>query len=184
MHLQVGGGRAYTASSLPISPDGTPSATIIAYGRLLCTAAYACAQKGDRAAALQLLAEADIAADRLDDAVPLASAFNHTNVTIYRIGIANALGESAAALDSAQQVQPGQLPTIERYARYCIDTARAWDLHGNTDRAYQALLTAERRAPQELRRPSVRTFVSTLLYTPGRPPAGLRDLAVRVGASQ
>mgnify|MGYP000506299289 CR=1 FL=1 len=69
------------------------------------------------------------------------------------------------------------LPSPERYARYCIDTARAWEAFGGPDRAVSALLAAERAAPQETCRPSVTTFISGLLYAPGPLPAELHALA-------
>jgi hypothetical protein len=101
---------------------------------------------------------------------------------VYQISVHTALGDSGTALTHARDLNPHQLPTPERHARYCIDTARAWAAHGRVDRAFQMLHIAERHAAQELRRPSVRTLVSGLLYTPGRPPAGLRQLASRCGA--
>jgi hypothetical protein len=46
----------------------------------------------------------------------------------------------------------------------------------------QALLAAERHAPEEVDRPSVRDLVSGLLYAPTVIPDGLRGLADRIGA--
>jgi hypothetical protein len=75
-------------------------------------------------------------------------------------GSVTALGDSAAALASARSVTQAELPTAERQARFCIDTARAWQQHGRPDQAYQALLAAERHVPEEIRRGSVRTLIT------------------------
>lgn len=85
-----------------------------------------------------------------------------------------------AAVAAVDEVA-GVVPTPERHARFCVDTARAWEQFGRRDHAYQALSVAERHAPEELRRPSVRTLVANLLYSPGIPPSGLRALAARSG---
>jgi hypothetical protein len=108
--------------------------------------------------------------------------FSMTGVEVYQIGIHTALGDSAAALASARSVTQAELPTAERQARFCIDTARAWQLHGRPDQAYQALLVAERHAPEEIRRSSVRTLITTMAQGPGAQPYGLRQLAARAGA--
>jgi hypothetical protein len=76
-----------------------------------------------------------------------------------------------------------ELPSPERYGRHCVDTARAWAAHGRPDRAVQALLAAERHAPEEVDRPSVRDLVSGLFYAPTATPDGLRGLAGRIGVS-
>jgi hypothetical protein len=51
-------------------------------------------------------------------------------------GSVTALGDSAGALASARSVTQAELPTAERQARFCIDTARAWQQHGRPDQAY------------------------------------------------
>lgn len=173
-----------TATDLDAERGRATPDTIAAYGTLLCTAAYSSAQNDRRAAAVEFIDEAGTAASRL--AAPAHSregSLSAANVDVYRIGIFTALGDTPAALDSARAVDPRRLPTPERYARYCIDTARAWQHHGRPDRAGHALFAAERRAPQEVRRPSVRRLVSSLLYAPGSPPSGFRDFAGRIGAT-
>lgn len=172
-----------TAVNLDTNHGQISADTIAAYGTLLCTAAYSSAQHDRRATAVELINEAATAASRL--AAPVhgrGGSLSSTNVKIYKIGVFTALGDTPAALKSAQAVDPHQLPTAERYARYCVDTSRAWRHHGRPDRACQALLVAERCAPQEVRRPSVRALVSTLLYAPTPVPHGLKDLATRIGA--
>jgi hypothetical protein len=170
-----------TALSLDAGRGDPPVPVLAAYGSLLCTAAYASAQNGRRHQALDLVAEAAAAATRMPDRAVTQTAFSPTGVEVYQIGICNALGESAAALTHARAVVQAQLPTPERRARFCIDTARAWHQHGRPDQAYQALLAAERHGPEEIRRASVRTLITAISQGPGPPPYGLRQLAGRAG---
>lgn len=86
---------------------------------------------------------------------------------------------ASTATRHACRVNPRLLPTAERYARYCVDTARAWHSHGDRDRAVDALLAAERAAPEEVRRPSVATLISTMRYAPGPVSSSLHGLAAR-----
>ncbi|MFC7530067.1 hypothetical protein [Actinoplanes sp. GCM10030250] len=51
--------------------------------------------------------------------------FSATHVAVYKIGVFTALGDSATALHHASTVEVALLESSERYARYCIDTARA-----------------------------------------------------------
>lgn len=158
-------------------------ADLATYGSLLCTAAYASAQAGRRREAEALIGEASSAAGRVSAPVTAGEiTFSATNVAVYKIGIFTAVGDSAAALEHASTVDVRLLETPERYARYCMDTARAWEQHGRHDRATQALCAAESRAPQELRRPSAHELITRLLYAPTVTPSGLRSLAARVGA--
>jgi transcriptional regulator with XRE-family HTH domain len=167
-----------------LQPSSQPTdADLATYGALLCTAAYASAQAGSRADAETFLSEAAEAAGRLSAPVNAGEiTFSATNVTGYRIGVSTAVGDSAAALEHAARVDVRQLETSERYARYCLDTARAWEQHGRPDRATQALSAAETVAPEELRRPSSHELITRMLYAPTFTPSGLRSLAVRVGA--
>jgi transcriptional regulator with XRE-family HTH domain len=167
-----------------LQPAGQPTdAGLATYGSLLCTAAYASAQAGNRGNADTLISEATNAASRVTAPVNAGEiTFSPTNVAVYKIGICTALGDSAQALEQASAVDVQLLDTPERYARYCIDTARAWEQHGRPDRATHALHAAENRAPEELRRPSSHELITRLLYAPTVTPSGLRNLAVRVGA--
>lgn len=155
---------------------------LAAYGALLCTAAYASAQHHRRDQALTLIAEANRAARQLPPSGDPATGFGTAGVAVYRIGVYTALGEPGVGLDHARSVNPHLLPSAERRARWCIDTARAWEQYGDPQHAYEAILAAERAAPEEITRPSVRTLISNLLYSPHPTPRGLRDLAARAGA--
>jgi hypothetical protein len=170
------------ALSLGADTGAAPPRLLAGYGSLLCTAAYASAQRGDRSAALDLVGEAEQAAVRLGERRPGSGVFGSANVAVYRIGIHTALGEPGVALTYARAVDQRLLPVPERHARFWIDTARAWDAFGRADRAYASLRAAERHAAEELHRPSVRAFVAGLLYGSGPTPTGLRALATRTGA--
>jgi hypothetical protein len=173
-----------TSTALDLGADrGHPPVPVLAaYGSLLCTAAYACAQNDQRHQALELITEAQAAATRMGDVTVGHSVFSSANVEVYQIGIHTALGDSAQALDHARAVVQASLPTPERHARFCIDTARAWLQHGRPDQAYEALLVAERHSPEEIRRPSVRALITTISQPPGIRPYGFRQFAERNGA--
>ena len=147
------------------------------YIRSLCTSAYTAAHAGDRSLALDLINEAGERAHHLG-----ASPIGAPTVSLYDIGVRNALGEPGAAIAATTRLRPAQLPTAERRARYWCDTARAWHQYGDPSRTYQALVAAYREAPGEVRdRPSMRILVSSLLRHEGRLP-GLRSFAVRTKA--
>ena len=168
-----------TALSLGAGHGTPPAPVLAAYGSLLCTAAYASAQNGRRHQALDLITEASAAATRMPATAAGKTAFSAAGVQVYQIGIHTALGDSAAALAHARSVIPAQLPTPERRARYCIDTARAWQQHNRPDRAYQALLAAERQAPEEICRSSVRALITTMTQGSQPRPQGLGQLSER-----
>jgi hypothetical protein len=107
--------------------------------------------------------------------------FTADQVALYRIGVHHALGDDTGALRHARTVGVNRLPTAERRARFCLDVARTHQSLGNLDNAYRALRAAERHAPEDVRRPSVRSLVGELLYAPGAMP-GLRGFA-RIGAA-
>jgi hypothetical protein len=173
-----------TTTALNLGSDsGDPAPELLAtYGSLLCTASYTAAQHGNRSSALELITEAETAAIRLGDARGPHNLFSSTNVAIYQIGVRTALGDAGAALDHARKIDLRSLPTPERQARFCLDTARAWYRFGNPSNCFQALQAADRCAPEELRRSSVRLLLASLLTAPGPIPSGLREFALRCGA--
>jgi hypothetical protein len=172
-----------TTTALDLGADsGDPAPELLAtYGSLLCTASYTAAQNGNRGNALELITEAEAAATRLGDARVPRSPFSPTNVAIYQIGVHTALGDAGTALDYARKIDLHSVPTPERQARFCLDTARAWHRFGSPSNCFQALQAADRCAPEELRRSSVRSLVVSLLEAPGSTPSGLREFAVRCG---
>jgi hypothetical protein len=173
-----------TSTALGLGADsGDPAPGLLAtYGSLLCTAAYTAAQHGSRNQALELITEAEAAAARLGGAQVPHTPFSPANVTIYQIGVHTALGDAGTALDHVRKIDLRRVPTPERQARFCVDTARAWQRFGSPGNAFESLQAAGRCAPEELRRSSVRSLVASLLDAPGPTPSGLREFAARCGA--
>jgi hypothetical protein len=113
------------------------------------------------------------------------TAFGPTNVTLHRISAAYALGDAGIAIDHAATVPTATLRIPERQSRFWVDVARAYDQWNKPAKCYQALVIAERLAPEEVRcRPVVRSLAERLLSAPTKiGMAGLRDFAARVGAT-
>jgi hypothetical protein len=173
---------AETAARLDAEAGRNNPAVLAGYTNMLCTAAYASAQGGNEDRAEEYISEAELAVKRLASlSVPVNGPTTAT-VEVYRIGIHNALGAPGTALHHAGKVDPNLLPTAERYARYCIDTARSWHAFGDRDRAVDALLAAEQAAQEEVRRPSVTALISTMRYGPGPVSSTLHALAARTRA--
>ncbi|GAA2986574.1 integrase core domain-containing protein [Actinokineospora diospyrosa] len=153
------------------------------FGMLHCTASYAAAQAGDRDRSRELLADAATAATRLAEG-SLRQRTLLGNIISYRICGAHALGDPAAGLAHAHTHPLALIPATERRARVLVDTARCWFDHGSPERAYRALLVAERTAPGETRtRTAVRDLVTDLRHTPHQDAMPqLAQLARRVHA--
>jgi transcriptional regulator with XRE-family HTH domain len=174
------------AEQLPIGKSNATVEHLSLYGMLLCNAAYSAAQAGDRSRAHELLDHADQTAARLGgDHNAYWTAFGPTNVISHRISAARALGHAGTAIAHAARVPPGAIRIPERLSRYWIDVARAYHQWGQPARCYQALLAAERYAPEEVRsRPAVRTLAMELLSTPRQAGmTSLREFATRVGVT-
>jgi len=90
-----------TALTLGAGHGNPPPRVLAAYGSLLCTAAYACAQNGNKSQASDLISEARAAADRMGSTRAGRSVFSAANVEVYQISIHTALGDSAGALTHA-----------------------------------------------------------------------------------
>jgi hypothetical protein len=165
--------------------DGSPL-TLSVRGSLLNTAGYTAARAGDRQGSRDLLDAAAATAARLGgDRNWRHTAFGPTNVTFYRIGSADALGDPGEAIRLARTVPIDGIPYAERRARLWLDVARAFDHWGKPGPCLEALLRAERTAPAEVRsREVTRTLVARLLDTTRRIEANaLRRFAGRVGFS-
>ena len=101
------------------------------YGTLLEVAAYTAAVDGSRAAATELIDEAQATAARLrPGANHRFTAFGPANVTLYQVSIAQVLGDSGTAIEHAKTLHPTTIPTPERQGRYWIDVARAYHQWG------------------------------------------------------
>ncbi|WP_369228920.1 multiprotein-bridging factor 1 family protein [Streptomyces sp. R21] len=153
-----------------------------ARGNLLATATYSAAKAGDRDTAHALLAEARGCAVQLGRDTPAAAGgyFGADQVSLHEVSVHHLLGDAGAAVEQARRIAVQGLPR-ERRARLYLDLARAYELWGKPDQTLRALTLAERAAPQDVRRSSVRTLAVRLLHQP-RPVPGGRDFARRIGA--
>ncbi|WP_433465287.1 helix-turn-helix transcriptional regulator [Spirillospora sp. CA-128828] len=153
-------------------------------GLLVMSAAYTAAHAGDRSGMRQLTEQAAATAAQLGRGVLLrdhGGGFSSTAVQLHLISAEYAAGDPAAAIAAARKLTPRSLPTLERRARYFTDIARAYGMWGRRDQCLQALLHAERAAPQETHsRQAVRDQVTSLLVS-GRTSPELRGLAARCG---
>ncbi|MFD9602871.1 helix-turn-helix domain-containing protein [Streptomyces sp. NPDC059970] len=178
---------ARTATSLVAEKSGPQADTLAARVCLLMTAAYTAASGGRRSTALDLLQEAEETAGRIPAAESGRPAGLFTisaspaEVSMYRISSLTVLGTPDDAVQYVRRVEPAQLANTERVARYLTDTARMWHQLGDGRRTFIALRAIEHTAPEEVRRPAVRTLTADLLYRPGSLP-GLREFAARTGA--
>ncbi|MFJ6661329.1 hypothetical protein ACIQNG_34035 [Streptomyces sp. NPDC091377] len=104
-------------------------------------------------------------------------------VGLYRIGIHTQFGTPYDGITYAQRIAPTRLPTAERQAHYHTDSALMWHKIGRPGRVYAGLRAIEHVAPEELRRPSLRTVTTDLLYTrQSQKLPGIRAFAARHGA--
>jgi transcriptional regulator with XRE-family HTH domain len=155
-------------------------------GLLIQSAAYTMAKRGDADRMRELTGEAASIAARLGGATVLrdhGGGFSTATVRLHAISAETSVGDSGAALATARHLAPQQLPSTERRARYHTDVARAHAQHGHRDQCLQALLAAERHAPEETHtRPAVRDLISGLLLS-GPTTFELRGLAARCGVA-
>jgi hypothetical protein len=156
------------------------------YGSLLLRGAVTAALDDKRPASYELLAEADVAGQRLGaDANLRGTAFGPTNARLHRVSIAVTLGDAGTAIDVARSIDPAKIAVTERKATLLIDTARAFLQRGKHEKAYEALRAADRVAHQEITsRPSVRRLVGDLAAA--APPSirtEARQFATRIGLS-
>ncbi|MCJ1680537.1 helix-turn-helix domain-containing protein [Streptomyces sp. APSN-46.1] len=154
-------------------------------GTLLLTAGYSAAQAGWRGQATDYMGEAEETAGRREtesQKLYIPGVFGIDQTRVFRISVHHALGEGDQALNYAAEIPPERLPNAERRGRMCMDVARVWRDMGEPEKAFHTLRALERYAPQEARRPKVRSIASELLALNGEIP-GLRRFAQRIGAT-
>ncbi|MFF0607771.1 helix-turn-helix domain-containing protein [Nocardia tengchongensis] len=143
---------------------------LIAWGGLHLQSGLAAARSGRRELADSHLAEARETAGRIggDRRDPVLS-FGTTNVGIWSVALAVEGLDAVGALNRADGlVIPAGTPK-ERVGMHWIDTARAYLLHGNKSRAFDALLTARMVAPAQTRyNPMVHETVRALARAEAR----------------
>jgi transcriptional regulator with XRE-family HTH domain len=154
------------------------------YGALLQTSAVVAARRGDRAGATEFLTEAGVIAQRLgEDRNDFWTVFGPINVGIHRASVAVELGDAGRVVEQARAIDPSHLPSLERRAHHLLDLAQGFGQWRKDHDALDALLHAERLAPQEVhQQPTVQRLVVELLHRERRTTRPqLRELARRVG---
>ncbi len=125
------------------------------YGTLFLTGAMAAARTEDRGLTNEYLAESAAVAARLGrDANYAWTAFGPTNVEIHKVSTAMELGDIETVLRIGPQIDATPLPT-ERQVRHSIELARANNARGRRDQALSIVLSAEARAPEQVRHQSL-----------------------------
>jgi hypothetical protein len=90
--------------------------------------------------------------------------FGPTQVEVWRVAVAAELGDIAAAETVAQRIDLDALPVPNRWVYFWTDMARSLAAGGKDREAMQALVKAERAAPQHFRlNPVARNLVHTLI---------------------
>jgi transcriptional regulator with XRE-family HTH domain len=175
--------RIMKAAAVNVEATGLRTdASASAYAQMLCTLAYTAARGGHRAEALAMTEEARRAARQLPATAPAGRLFpiSPAAVDLYAVGVHWALGDAGAALEAGKNLRPAQFPTAERKARLGTDMARAWWAWQRPEQTAQALLSAYRASPGEVRdRPAIRSIVNELAERHPR-TVGVRELRVAV----
>jgi transcriptional regulator with XRE-family HTH domain len=167
------------ASATAFSESGDASF----YASMLCTASYTAALADQRSTAYGFLDEARQVLAEHGAGDSGGGGFGTNDVTLYGIGVSRALGDYGSAVDHAGRVRIDLLGSPERRARYWEDVALAWWGRGRRRATFEAMLNAERAAPQEVRyRPWAQHLASRLMTAPGAGHvSGLREFATRAG---
>jgi hypothetical protein len=175
------------ASSLGADADVGNASRASVYGALLLHSSLAVAKRGDPTTASSLLAEAADVSKYTGEANHYYTAFGPTNVAVWGVAVGLQLGDSAAALKSADRVDTGQLPVAERKATFLVDRALANAYQGRRDAAaVDDLLSAERTAPDEVYNRREVQQVVEVLASRDRPTwrRPLRGLVERMSVTQ
>jgi transcriptional regulator with XRE-family HTH domain len=156
------------------------------YASMLCTASYTAALADRRSAAYGLLDEArQVLAEHGEGGSGGSGGdgFGTDDVRLYGVGVCRVLGDYGRAVEGARGVRIDLLGSPERRARYWEDVALAWWGRGRPRAAFEAVLNAERAAPQEVRyRPWAQHLASRLMSAPGAGHvSGLKEFATRAG---
>ena len=157
-------------------------------------AALVAARAGDAAAMWERWERAHAIGEQIGHDLNEPLAFGPSNVAIWSVALPVEMLDGAAAVARAKQVNPtldALIPAAtiargrysrERLSRHWIDVGRAYHYRADPDRALDAILKAERIAPQKTRiNPSAREVVSHLLRTRRR--TQLVELALRMGVA-
>ncbi|APU21855.1 putative transcriptional regulator [Actinoalloteichus sp. GBA129-24] len=171
----------HAATSIQPGADADPE-RLSNYGSLIITAATAAARDGRTAEARHLMAQAAEVAVHTGDRADYETYFGPSQVAMQTVDIAVVTEDYTGALSAATRMpRDSTLPLASR-ARHLADQAFAYARLGRRERAVQALLVAERMAPDWMEYQTLpRRVVSELLGAERSTP--LRELAHRLGVS-
>ncbi|MFI9354493.1 helix-turn-helix domain-containing protein [Streptomyces lydicus] len=161
----------------------SPPLELALWGVLLLRGATAAVRLERQDAVRELLTMASAAAARIGtDRLDYATPFGPTNVGVAKVNFLVEMAESSEALRTARTVpELDALPPTWR-ARFHVDRALAFADLGKDEGAQQALLTAERTAPEWMRYHSTsRRLVADLRNRERRRASPLTELADRLG---
>ncbi|WP_320773183.1 helix-turn-helix transcriptional regulator [Streptomyces sp. CRN 30] len=141
-------------AALRIEPSfsRSPRPQLLAYGRLMVSAAVAASRRGDAVTADDYLSQAHAAAARLGrDEALYGTHFGPTAANTEAVGIAITLGDHGRALQlAAQTTLPATMPKLARN-RYKLDVALAQCAAGLHDQAGDTLIEVGLDAPEWVR---------------------------------
>jgi transcriptional regulator with XRE-family HTH domain len=175
------------ASTMAERVDSTDEPTpdsLSVYGALLLSGAVAAAERGNRGQAATLLDEAEDAGRRLGgDHNHQWTAFGPTNVLLHRVNTAISLGDAGQAIDYARSVRLDNIDVMERKVTLFVDAARAFAQWGKLDESYEALMTVEQLASEELKaRPAIHELINDIgTRANGHLRTNITELAERAG---
>ncbi|WP_433227942.1 helix-turn-helix domain-containing protein [Actinomadura formosensis] len=152
-------------------------------GALHLRAAVAYSRLLNRQEAESHLSEAEQIAEELPPGGNVfQTQFNRVNTRIHAVEVSLELGRPRDVTSRAEQVEVSEIASGERQAHYWTCRAAGMAMNRKEDKAVEALLTADRIAPQHVRnRPLVRNLVRDLRSS-GRHSKGVevRALAARM----
>ncbi|MGW5689233.1 helix-turn-helix domain-containing protein [Nonomuraea sp. NPDC003754] len=134
------------------------------WGALHLRAAVAYSRLWHQTEAESHLAEARRVAEVLPrDGNAFQTQFNRVNTTIHAVEVSMELGRPRDVITRAEQVEIAEIASSERQAHYWTCTAAGYHMNRKDNEAVDALLRADRIAPQHVRnRPLVRNIVRDL----------------------
>lgn len=155
---------------------------LIAWGGLHLQSGLAASRSGKRELADSHLDEARKTAIRLGDDLDSILSFGPTNVDIWSVALAVEAMDGTEALNRARSlIIPADAPK-ERAGHHYIDLSRAYLLHGDRRRAFNALQTAKNVAPSQTRyNPMVHETVRALARAEARTVDTVHGFAVWCG---
>ena len=170
------------ADLVPHLRETSPPAWSV-WGFLNLQAALASARAADAARTWDYYAEAERAATAIGaDRDDFRLAFGPTSTAIWGVGLAVELQDGPTAVSRASKVRiPVGLPK-QRAGHHFLDLSRGFLYYGDRKSALDALVTARRIAPQQVRyHPMARETVYALAQAERRSSESLRSLATWMG---